>query len=330
MIYEEFIEALKLSAHKELGYEYKDMEFLQEGYTSNDPKTINFIRDSNKRYANRESDILQMDFLVLKRRTSAGINMNRVATRRLYQDSEEKGFDAAFEMIRKSHRDIKNANVDDEKLKKRASTNYEDIRDQLIIRPLNYNLHKSELKDCIYRNVGDFVLVLYQLLGDANNSLVTSKINKQDLERWNMVGQEEALMQDALNNSMRLYPPSVYDQRTQRETDFFSKDFTMQDIMMMGHAIILSTIGTTNGAVALFYPGVVEKMMAIMGGSFLAVFMNINDVMIFKKGDPMAALYADSAKQSSKMGEMLSEKCYLCDENGINPIAYAVKQEVVE
>ena len=54
--------------------------------------------------------------------------------------------------------------------------------------------------------------------------------------------------------------------------------------------------------------------MKIMGGPFQAVFMNINDVMIFGKNDSTAKLYASSAKETGKMGEMLSKKIYHCEE----------------
>ena len=88
---------------------------------------------------------------------------------------------------------------------------------------------------------------------------------------------------------------------------------------MLRGQILLSSSATTNGALALLYPGVVEKMMKIMGGPFNAVFMNINDVMIFDLKNPMASNYAEQAKESGKLGEMLSGKVYMCDENGVNP-----------
>jgi hypothetical protein len=151
--------------------------------------------------------------------------------------------------------------------------------------------------------------------------MVTSKIKRDELNRWGMEGQEDRVMREALENTARLYPACVFDQRTGKEEDFLEKEFTKQDITF--HAvydqILLSTFKTTNGAVALFYPGVIEKMMKIMGGPFQAVFMNINDVMIFDKDDPMAYHFAQTAKESSKMGEMLSGKMFLCDGKQVIP-----------
>ena len=49
----------------------------------------------------------------------------------------------------------------------------------------------------------------------------------------------------------------------------------------------------------------------------IAVFMNVNDVLLFELDDPSIWRYAKVASKSSDMGEMLSGKCYLCDQNGI-------------
>ena len=55
-------------------------------------------------------------------------------------------------------------------------------------------------------------------------------------------------------------------------------------------------------------------MMKVMGGPFQAVFMNINDVLIFDKNDNAAYSFAKTAqKGNTGMGEMLSGKVYMCD-----------------
>ena len=102
--------------------------------------------------------------------------------------------------------------------------------------------------------------------------------------------------------------------------NFFEDNFSKEDIiavMLNERSILLSTTVTSNVALAIFYPGVIEKMMKLMGGPFLAAFMNVNDVMIFDLTSKLARKYADSAKKSDMMGEMLSGRLYLCDERGI-------------
>ena len=188
------------------------------------------------------------------------------------------------------------------------------MKENLIIRPLNYSLHTADLKGYVYRKIGDFVLALYHRVGDANHKLMTSKIFRWEVEKWGV--SEDQAIQDALENTARLYPASVYDKRTQQEEKFMEKEFTREDITMhlLQDILLLSAMNTPNGAVSIFYPGVIPKMMKIMGGPFQAVFMNINDVLIFDRTDRTAVNFLNQAKESSKMGEMLSSKLYLCDE----------------
>ena len=322
MTYEEFIERIKDRASEELGYSKDLMKFYPKGFTSDDPLMAECIKDANLRYFDVESEELLDDFLVMEvNSTEKCITQHRVATGRMYKKLEENDFDTLFKEFADCKKDIDAANIDGDRLRNRTDNGYESIKDQLILRPLNYNLHEKDLQGKVYKKYGDFVLALYQVLGDAGGSLVTSKITSIELEEWNMKGKEDEIIQDALENTARLYPACVYDQRTHKEENFMDKEFTREDITMKLHSemILLSTFRVTNGAVALFYPGVMNKMKEIMGGAFVAVFMNINDVMIFDPEDPMAVLFLKDAVSGNNIAEPLSSMVYLIDENGINP-----------
>ena len=316
MTYEDFIEQYKRRAHEELGYDLERMKFYPEGYTSDDQLKLEWIRDSNLRYTGEENTKLLTDILILEvPRDEHNSTFHRIAIRQMYERGQKNGFDTAFNDNREMHNEIKDADVDMERIEARASGDYERIRDQLILRPLSYSLHVKDLRGCVYRKVNDFVLCLYQVLADTGHNLTTSKIKRMDLEKWGI--EEDQVMHDALVNTARLYPACVYDQRTQKEENLLEKEFTKEDISVQApHSklINLSTFGTTNGTVALFSPGVLEKLMKIMGGPFQAVFMNTNDVLIFDKDDKAAYQFVKTAKQGKTgMGEKLSEKIYLCD-----------------
>ena len=319
MTYEEFIEYLKKKAHEELGYDTGMIEFYPEGYTSDEQKMLEWIRDSNQKYVSKESDILLTDFLVLKEKADADItNIQRIAVKQIYEGTEHGAEETAFEQIRTVKMQLENSNIDLSAIHDRVSDEYEKIRGSLILRPLNYDKHEKELTDCVYRRIGDIALVLYQLLGDSEHILTSSKINASELERWEMQDKTEAVLQLALENTARLFPACVFDKRMQMEVDLLTGDFSRKDITILGHQILMTTFKTTNGAMSLFYPGAVEKLMSVMGGAFTAVFMNINDVMIFDYDAQLAHEYAKTAADSSPLGEMLSDKCYRCDETGVH------------
>ena len=340
MTYQEFVDELKLRVQKELADSFDAVDFYPEGYTSNDPEMLEFILLCNSQFGDRQdSPWLNTDMLVLSKGTKKSmekdaegepkegteksteiVQRQRIALKDLYQDVEEHGFDAVFEELRKLTKNFVGIG-DSEAINTRLTSDYNRIRAQLIIRPLNYGLHMQDLQGCVYKKVGDFVLALYQLVGDVSEYLASSKIKRDEVKAWNV--DEEAVIKDALENTKRLFPACVHAKDTEEKIDFFTGNFTRDDIteVMYGDkSILLSTFRITNGAVSLFYPGVVEKMMEIMDGPFLAAFMNINDVMIFERGSHLARKYADSARKSSEMGEMLSGRLYLCDRDGIRPV----------
>lgn len=325
MTYEEFIELFKSRAQSELSYDPALIEFYKEGYSSEDPKVLEWIIDTNKRFCGKDSIWLLKDFLVLKEDAGNGVFVaQRVAIHDVYMDAEKDGFDSAFEGVRKAHEEITRAKAGDV-ISKRVSGSYEAIREQLIVRPLNYGLHIDELGGNVYRKVGDFVLALYQLIGDSAVSVISSKISRDELASWGMSNRADEVIDEALANTSRLFPACVYDGRggaTNEEmtANFLEGEFERKDITADWRTILLSTFRTTNGAASLFYPGVAEKMMRIMGGAFWAVFMNINDVMIFERGDKLAEKCARMAKTGGGLGEMLSGRVYLCSEKGINPV----------
>ncbi len=321
MTYSEFTEKLIERLKSEFHFEPEAIKFYPTGYQSDDPQIFEWIIDTNKKYSGEESYYLLKDFLVVDHKAGSGITMkHRISLQDFYAQEEAEGFEASFVNIREAVMSVNSPANDMGTLSKRGTATYDDMKKHLIIRPLNYGLHMSELKEYIYNRTADIAFVLYHLIGDGETSISTSKIKRVELERWGMYDRRDEVMQEALANTARIFPACVGDNRTGKETDFLSNEFSRESITNSG-LILLSTFKVTNGALALFYPGVAEKMRKIMGGSFHAVFMNINDVLIFKRDDPMAWHYASVAKTNSMKGrEMLSARVFLCDDKGVNPV----------
>ncbi len=317
MLYQEFVERIKELVHKESGCAIDRMVLYQEGFTSDDPEIKEWIKNCNHRYVGKEDAKLLTDILTidLPEKSGRGI-IQRLAIRKMYENSENNGFETVVKDICDLQKQIGQSNFDLSSIGPRETGDYMKLRNQLIVRPLNYNLHIHDLKGCVYKRVSDFALVLYQVISDTDDILATSKIKREELKHWGMEGQEEQVIQDALRNTADLFPACVYDQRTGKEENLMEKEFAKADIIMHARMdiILVSTFKVINGAVALFYPGVMEKLMRIMGGPFQAVFMNINDVMIFDEADPNAYRALQTAKRSDGEAEMLSETVFLCNE----------------
>jgi len=325
LTYEEFQEALRQKIIKELHFEDESIKFVPEGFTSDDPKIIQGIIETNQKFSGQASPYLLKDFFIIEKDFKGNSDVKiaqRVDLKAMYELEQKKGLDAVFYEIRKAFEEIDKSGVSPEKILQRDTLNYEDLRDQLIIRPLNYKLYMAELGDYVYRRTADVAFVLYHLLNYSKEAGISSiKIRREDLFRWNMNDRIEEVMKNALENTAKIFPAVVYNFKLNKQLDFLNDEFTREDLLneLIPGAFILSTKATTNGALALFYPGVCEKLLKIMDGPFAAVLMNINDVMIVKPKDPHIDKLLDGARHSGKMGEMLSTRLFIGNEKGINP-----------
>lgn len=124
-----------------------------------------------------ESDTLIGDFLnltvTLEGRTDTYC---RFSVKELYNEYQEYGWERVDFIISEN---IKLASFysPDEIMKN--ITDYEFIRNRSIVLPINFTDNKYELKDCVYKKIGDIALVLYVLLyDDEKMGLGTVKAQK--------------------------------------------------------------------------------------------------------------------------------------------------------
>lgn len=219
------------------------------------------------------------------------------------RSSEDTSSQELFESLKKATKERKS---------------YETIKSHLIVRPMNYQNNAEKLFGCVYRKNGDVALVLCQLLSDKAHNIFTSRIERKELQWWEK--EEDEVLDAALGNTAKIYPPCVYSKSHGDAVNFLTVPLEKEDITFLNQVILLSTFKTTNGAAALFYPGVREKMLCIIGGPFYAVFMNINDVVILEMDNPMLTYWLQTASKSSNLGDYLSNKCYLCGQEGITVV----------
>ena len=225
-----------------------------------------------------------------------------------YEDSVE----SVLDQIRGTEKDMGKMNLSSMRL----SGSYEELRDRLIVRPLNFFGYAEKLKRGIYHCYGDVALVLYLVLADQGGMLMTRMIQERELEEWKMTDHAEEILREALNRTAQCYPAVVLSESYQYGIDLLYGSYRKEDIVTSRGGIQLSSSIGTNGAVALFYPGVSEKLAELMQGKFAAVFLNTTDVMILRPDSPYLDGYMQFASQENTFGEMLSGRKYLFDEKG--------------
>lgn len=168
---------------------------------------------------------------------------------------------------------------------------YEGIKDRLIIRPLNYDINENKLENVLYKRVDDIALTVYAIVIDdrENGILNTIKVPLNIIESWEGVTPEKVYT-NALENTAKYYNPRLY-------TDIFNIEHTPIKncaLMEKGYAVtelntdsiaLLTTDRKTNGAIAAFLPGTLERISELYGDSdFYLAFTSIHEAMTHKKG----------------------------------------------
>lgn len=197
---------------------------------------------------------------------------------------------------------------------------YDKIKEDLFIRLLNIEKNKVELEECIYRTIGDIALVLYARMGELNGSSASIKIKRHMLEKWEQ--EPKQVFEEALLNTYFISPPRIYCW----EKLIFDPDYAGENFMnllcdyklkkdVLGNC--LSTTIRTNGAVAIFLPGVAERIGQLMGGGFYMVFTSIHEVMIHneRSADPeeLKKVLADTVNETTPPEDFLTYQIYHYD-----------------
>lgn len=167
--------------------------------------------------------------------------------------------------------------------KTRNLLDYSKIKDDLFIRLINRDRNQKELEKAIYRTVGDIALVLYIRLGDMEGCITSMKIRQEYVDAWGI--DKDKVFEDALINTYKMSPPRIYYwEKLIYDSDYEGENFmdTSERFEMRKDAIgnCLSTVKRTNGAVAVFLPGVAERLAGLIGQDFYLVFTSIHEVMI--------------------------------------------------
>lgn len=319
MTYEEFCGELmtKLENNKSLGYD--EVCFYRDGFTSEDPEDLVMIRNTNIKYSKKESDVLIGDFVILDI-ANAHQQSCRFSCQYLYESFEEGSWELVWTIVNENIAQCRKCEqlgimelID--------KNDYELLKEKIFIRPLNYNDHRYELKDNLYRRIGDIVLVLYMLANDEHigeqHNVMSMKLPKAMASRWDL--SEEELWENAMTNTYMMSPPRMYLNPMDAYKPPYHKGAFMalnSDIQSLS-ATAVPTITTTtqmNGAIAMFYPGVKERIAELFGDDYYVAFTSIHDVRLHKKGTMPPRTILGLIKDMNKTfdpTEVLSRKVYL-------------------
>lgn len=194
---------------------------------------------------------------------------------------------------------------------------YDKVWDALFVRPLNKEKYAEDLERAVYRTVGDIALVLYLRLGADETSITSVKVPREHVKDWDI--DEESVMDAALHNTCVMDPPRFYEWEKLLSDLYYGGTGFMGDepgltINLGPSGNCLSTKGRTNGAVALFYPGVAQRIAELMDDDFYAVFTSIHEVMVHKSDmvepEELAEVLRETIREATPEEDFLSFSIY--------------------
>ena len=158
--------------------------------------------------------------------------------------------------------------------------------------------------------------MLYIELSYDGTNLNTSKVPLEMLEMWGKAREE--VMKNALINSSILAPPRMY----RSFADAYKPTYDRGAFMALNRKVPplrefdVPTISTTrklNGALAMFYPGVKERIAELYGGSYYVAFVGTDDVRLHKESSITPESVLEKLQNMNEVfpDEMLSNQVFL-------------------
>ena len=276
---------------------------------SGNRKLENFIKSTNQKYYNSNSDILEGDFVEI-----VMYNDDKESSIRIEMDylKHMNNTEEVSEYVKHSIEEYGKISEDVKFVIDRMEF-YDLIKDRLIIRPLNYNNNKNNLEDYVYDTFGDIALVLYAVINDKE-SLHTVKIPYDIFKKWNL--DKKVVFTAAMDLTKKSAEARIYTDLRSINGD--GMDINDNVILESSTIPMITTTRKTNGAIAMFYPGVKEKIAEMFDDSFYVAFTSIHEAMIHKKGtiEPSSIrCHIRATNRTFGKEETLTEEVYYYDKD---------------
>lgn len=201
--------------------------------------------------------------------------------------------------------------------KTKVLKDYEKTKKRLFIRLLNADKYAEDLKDAVYKTLGDIALVLYMKVTEYQGCVTSTKIRRGMLEQWKKDSDE--VFKEALLNTYFMSPPRIY----RWEQMIFNPEYEGESFMNVGDnskltkeamGNCLSTTKKTNGAVAVFLPGVAQRLAYLLDSDFYMVFTSVHEVMIHndRNVEPadLQCVLEDTIKEATPKEDYLTSRIY--------------------
>ncbi|MDE6729398.1 MAG: hypothetical protein K2J71_01300, partial [Oscillospiraceae bacterium] len=268
-----------------------DLQIYADGLSADNSELAEIIADTNKVYHNSKNEVLNGNYLICNIRADKNTETKTIMRFKLdayYKDAMKSDTETIKETIAQ---EILTHNTGTELDDILIADNYENLKSRLMIRAINFAKNSVRLEDAVYDRFGDMAICAYMKVSHNDVKFTSAKVTKDILEKYNISA--EQIMQDAINNSCILYPERLFfsiSELCSKQCNGLSADEALERVkngeLKINKLIPMIAVTNTahlNGASAMFYPGVAEKISEIFGGDYYAVFISIHEVYLHPK-----------------------------------------------
>lgn len=154
--------------------------------------------------------------------------------------------------------------------------NYEEMKDKLIVRLMNYENHKEILKNTYFMKIGDIAAAI--CITDKKTAHI---LDKEVLDTYiNTVGSFSKVFLNACENTRQLYPPKAMSNLTDILFKNFKDPYTIKEINLAG--LMITNDKAFLGASSIFFPGLLKNISkkAANGNDLLIGFTSVHEAII--------------------------------------------------
>ncbi|MGN0672912.1 MAG: DUF5688 family protein, partial [Anaerovoracaceae bacterium] len=198
-------------------------------------------------------------------------------------------------------------------------TDYEKARDHLFIRVCSAERNKEMLEGIPHRIEEDLAVTYHLLLTQNDNGFGSAMIMNSLMDMYGVTA--EQLHQDAVNSSMKLFEPCLFDMEEMLFNSFEDKaenllegDRSVADRGML----VLSNSEKMHGAGSLFYPGVLDRVAELVEGNFYILPSSVHETIIVSENkdfevEQLKALVTSANQELVSPEERLTDQVYHYD-----------------
>lgn len=196
------------------------------------------------------------------------------------------------------------------------------IKEHLFLRLVHFGKNKEQLADAVYKEMFDLAAVFYVLTEDGEDGIKSFRMPKRIWHTLEL-GSVEEYFPEILANTERLFPAEVkrMDEslkeyfRKNKERPFIRPLFPEEEEVL--HSLyVVTNRQKLNGAMVLFYPGMLERLSALLSGDFYILPSSVHETLLLKKeneceADRLNQIICEVNEKQVLPEEVLSDHVYV-------------------